>query len=184
MSNFSFREAFIFKILNGFDNQKGPLDHFLRKFFRANKTIGSKDRRFISESIYTIIRWKGLIDYFACLPVSDTPPTWERRYQTFKTMDIPSLHSQSHIPLHSRVSFPQFFFQMLLNTLGEEKAVEFCLASNQSAPTTIRVNTLKTTRDQLLQLWDNIYEVSPCQISPCGIVFHKKVNFFELPEFQ
>lgn len=36
----------------------------------------------------------------------------------------------------------------------------------------------------MLSLWKGKYEVSPCQLAPHGIVFHKKINFFNLPEFK
>ena len=38
---------------------KQPLDNTLRNFFRDNKKYGSKDRRFISDSLYAIYRWFG-----------------------------------------------------------------------------------------------------------------------------
>jgi 16S rRNA (cytosine967-C5)-methyltransferase len=38
---------------------KTPLDNTLRSFFRANKKYGSKDRRFIYESLYALFRWYG-----------------------------------------------------------------------------------------------------------------------------
>ena len=38
---------------------KQPLDNTLRNFFRENKKYGSKDRRFISDSLYAIYRWFG-----------------------------------------------------------------------------------------------------------------------------
>ena len=36
----------------------------------------------------------------------------------------------------------------------------------------------------MLKKWDGLYEVSPCRQAQFGIVFHKKINFFGLPEFK
>jgi 16S rRNA (cytosine967-C5)-methyltransferase len=179
MSHFSFRENHLFKILTLFDAQRGPLDLFLRNYFRANKAVGSKDRRFISESIYGMIRWKGLLDHLC-----KKKPSWNERYQIYKTIDPTTYITEADMPTHIKVSFPKTYFHTLATSLGEQQAIEFCIASNQTAPTTIRVNALKTTRDALLNQWKDLYEISPSEVSPWGITFHKKINFFELPEFK
>lgn len=179
MTHFSFRENHLLKILSQFEAQKGPLDLFLRNYFRAIKSIGSKDRKFISDAIYGMIRWKGLLDHFC-----KEKPTWEARYHIFQK-NAPHFHlPDPTIPLHVRLSFPKSYFQTLVTSLGEERATQFCLASNQSAPTTVRVNLLKITRNELLKRWENMYEVSPSPVSPWGIVFHKKINFFGTEEFR
>ncbi|HEY4832902.1 MAG TPA: RsmB/NOP family class I SAM-dependent RNA methyltransferase, partial [Waddliaceae bacterium] len=51
-------------------------------------------------------------------------------------------------------------------------------------PTTVRVNTLKITRDEMLVKWQKEYDVSPCKLAPHGIIFHKKIALFALPEFK
>ncbi|MEM8728187.1 MAG: RsmB/NOP family class I SAM-dependent RNA methyltransferase, partial [Chlamydiota bacterium] len=58
------------------------------------------------------------------------------------------------------------------------------LNSNQQAPTTIRINPLKTTRGALLKKWGPLFPISPCKYSELGIVFHKRINFFAFPEFK
>jgi 16S rRNA C967 or C1407 C5-methylase (RsmB/RsmF family) len=35
-----------------------------------------------------------------------------------------------------------------------------------------------------MEKWNDIYEISPCTYAKQGIVFHKKINFFGLPEFK
>ncbi len=155
------------------------MDLFLRNYFRANKAVGAKDRKFIAETIYGIIRWKGLLDY-----VIGSPVGWEKRFHQFSEFSPEKYMSDAQIPLHIRLSFPKFFFQLLVDHLGVDKAIEFCLASNQIAPTTVRVNTLKTSRTSLLDEWKKCFDVSACKHSGTGITFHKKINFFGLPEFQ
>ena len=59
----NFRENHLFKILHSFESQRVPLDVFLRHYFRSERAIGSKDRRFLSETIYGLIRWKGLLSH-------------------------------------------------------------------------------------------------------------------------
>ena len=72
----------------------------------------------------------------------------------------------------------------LVNSYGIEKARELCLICNTPAPTTVRANALKISRDDLLKRWQGLYDVSPTSFSRDGIIFHKKINFFQLPEFK
>ena len=58
------------------------------------------------------------------------------------------------------------------------------LKQQYPAPTTVRANSLKISRDDLLKKWEGLYEASPAKTSPEGIIFHKKINFFQLPEFK
>ena len=174
-----FREHHLFEILNGYEAQGAPLDLFLRNYFRQHHAVGAKDRKFICETLYQMIRWRGLLDHFAEKPIS-----WSTRYRCLQGFSPKSHLQDLQIPSHVRVSFPKSFFQLIEESLGEEKAWAFCLASNETAPTTVRVNSLKTTREDLLQKWAGLYKVSACAHSPTGIVFDKKENFFGMPEFK
>jgi 16S rRNA (cytosine967-C5)-methyltransferase len=174
----NFREHHLFEILKLHDGRQMPIDALLSQYFRANKAVGSKDRRFISEAIYGMVRWRGLLDHMA------EKPTWEERFKVFLRRPPAEYRNEGEIPLHVRASFPKALFQLLVSHFGEERAFELCLICNAPAPTTIRVNRLKTTRDGLLERWKGLYDVSATKQSPDGIVFHKKVNFFGLPEFK
>jgi len=171
----SFRKTHILKILDSFSQVNLPLDIFLSHYFRSKKSIGAKDRKEIADTVYGIIRLRGLLDH-----LSETPLTWENRYKRF----IKGNFFSSHLSAHIQVSFPKFLFDLLSSALGEEKAKEFCLLCNEPAPTTIRVNILKISRDELLKKWESKYEVERCRYSDVGITFKKKVNFFSLPEFK
>lgn len=174
-----FREYHLLELLNNFEAQTLPLDRFLNIYFRSHTAIGSKDRQFIAEAAYGMIRWKGLLDYAAKPAI-----TWERRFQIFRSDKFKEYLVDETIPLHTRLSFPKPLFELFVNSHGEEKAVEICRICNTSAPATVRVNTLKITRDDLLNRWEKLYDVKPCERSPLGIVFQKKINFFTLPEFK
>ena len=67
---------------------------------------------------------------------------------------------------------------------GKEQATALCLINNQNAPTTIRVNPLKTSRAALIERWQSLYSFSPTTHSPWGIVFKEKTNLLALPEFK
>lgn len=172
MKQNTFREHHILQILEQTDGLSFPLDAFLRDYFREHKAIGSKDRAEIANTIYGITRWKSLMNHLKIDPLQ-----WQE-FQPLKWID------DSSIPLHIRVSFPKELFDRIVNNYGEERAIELCLASNTPAPTFVRANALKIKREELLERWKNLYEVSPCLEANQGIVFHKKINFFGTDEFR
>ncbi|MBA2728646.1 MAG: RsmB/NOP family class I SAM-dependent RNA methyltransferase, partial [Parachlamydiaceae bacterium] len=179
MTKQPFRDHHLLEIMIGYDQQSLPMDLFISRYFRLHKAIGSKDRGYIADNLYALIRWKGLIDHIAKGRLE-----WERRLKIFNEMDFNALYADESIPLHVRVSFPKNLFDAVANTYGIERGAELCQISNFPAPTTVRANLMKTTREVLLQKWEGVYEISPCERSPSGIIFHKKINFFGLPEFQ
>jgi 16S rRNA (cytosine967-C5)-methyltransferase len=175
----SFREYHLFAILKTYSSQNLPIDVFLSHYFRAHKAVGAKDRKFVSEAVYGMIRWRGLLDH-----LSPSSPTWETRFAAYNRLKPDAHVKDTTIPPHVRVSFPKGFFQLLSSQFGEERALEICFESNFPAPTMVRANALKTTREELLKKWEGTFEVSPSKFSSLGIEFHKKINFFSLPEFK
>lgn len=174
-----FREYHLLALLEAYQKQDLPLDLFISHYFRENKALGPKDRGFIAETVYGLIRWQGLLDYFC-----PSPPSWEKRFEAYSKVDWKEIQNREDIPLHIRVSFPKTLFELIQKSHGESKARELCLASNKPAPTTVRINLLKTTRDAMLNEWNKLYQISPCLHSDSGIIFHKKLNFFGLKEFK
>lgn len=178
MTKKPYREHHLLQLLEGYSKQKLPLDLFISHYFRDNHALGSKDRQFIAENVYALVRWQGLLDRLS------PSPSWEDRYQTFVARDLAEVQEQEDIPLATRVSFPSNLFDLFVKSYGAEKAHALCLICNTPAPTTVRVNTLKISRDTLFTRWEGTYDISPCLHSPEGILFHKKINFFQLPEFK
>ena len=73
--------------------------------------MGSKDRAFIAETVYALVRWQGLLDYLA------SSSSWKDRYQTFLTVNFDQLQQREDIPLATRVSFPQPLFDLFSQQL-------------------------------------------------------------------
>jgi 16S rRNA (cytosine967-C5)-methyltransferase len=174
-----FREHHILEILEGYDQQKLPLDLYISLYFRSHKALGSKDRGFIADTIYAMTRWRGLLD-FLC----GTPLTWEKRLDIFSRDEFHTALLREDIPQHIRLSFPKVLFERIVASHGLEKACELCRISNTPAPTTVRINTLKASRDEMLARWKELYDVSSCAFAPNGIVFNRKINFYDMPEFK
>lgn len=179
MNKLPFREHHLLSLLQEYEAQRLPLDLYISHYFRANKALGSKDKAFIAETVYAMVRWQGLLDYLC-----KEPGCWASRFEIYRTADLRASQEDMSVPTHTRVSFPKPLYDLFVRSYGEEKAVELCLISNTQAPTTVRANTLKISRDDLLKRWEQVYAVSPCKQAPNGILFKEKINFFTIPEFK
>lgn len=179
MNKLPFREHHLLSLLEAYGAQHLPLDLFINHYFRANKALGSKDKAFVADAAYTMVRWQGLLDYLCA-----DPGQWKSRFDAYLTADLRLARADVSIPLHIRASFPADLFELLAHSYGEEKALELCWISNGQAPTTIRANTLKISRDELIRRWQSLYAVAPCELAHDGIIFKEKINFSTLPEFK
>lgn len=154
----SFRDHHLQTFLDTWNETGGALDASLANYFRTHKALGSKDRAEIAEKVYQQVRWKLLPEG------ADSNDTT--------------------LPAHIRVSTPEELYQAFVRTHGEEKAFDLLFESNFPAPTTVRANLIKTTRDELVNKWKGVYEIAPTEISSAGITFLKKILFFSLPEYK
>jgi 16S rRNA (cytosine967-C5)-methyltransferase len=175
----NFVEYHLFQLLHRFECQHLPLDLFLSQYFKAHKALGAQDRRQIAHAAFGMIRWRALIDH-----VLDQHPSWEKRYQLFKNFKpISMLHVQS-IPRHVRVSFPKELFDLLVKNYGEETAVKWALFSNEEAPICVRANPDKTSREALIEKWQEEWEVKKGSYAPHSIIFSKRAPLVSFPEFK
>lgn len=162
--------------------EKAPLDLFLGQFLKRNRSIGSQDRKVIAETVYGVVRNLGLIN--ALLKKEPSwEATWEERVELFLSGQIPILAEKEGVSPHDKLNLPKELYDILMESLGEEATHAFATITNERAPITIRVNLLKTTREALFEGWKNQYNISLCQESPTGIIFHERINFFETREF-
>lgn len=175
MEKLPFRDFHLINLLENYSSSNCPIDIAICEYFRAHKALGSKDRYEISETVYALVRWQILLDALS------QEISWQERLKTFRSDIWKS--PPSSLPPHIKVSFPEVLYQKLTNTFYNETD-SICLTCNKPAPICVRVNTLKISRDELLARWKDLHRVSPTLHSPHGIIFHKKIHFFSLPEFK
>jgi 16S rRNA (cytosine967-C5)-methyltransferase len=79
-------------------------------------------------------------------------------------------------------------FKLLSKSHGEEEAFKMCRISLEPPKLTIRANTLKTTRQDLMKILTKEYgfDLEVCKYSPNGLRFkhHPKTSLFALPEYR
>jgi 16S rRNA (cytosine967-C5)-methyltransferase len=164
-----FRPFHLSKIFEVYEAGSLPLDLVVSRYMRANRAIGAKDRRAIGEGVYGVIRWKGLLDHLL-----KGEGSWAERYELLQRID--PLKVRRKLPPHVQVSCPEPLFNSLVEQWGEKRAQEIALTWNTRAPTTVRANTLKNTREALLQRWQGRYHVHPCALSDVGVLFEERVQ--------
>ncbi len=174
-----FREKHLLKIFLEHEASSIPIDITLKKYFKNNHSLGSKDRKEIQNKVYTYIRHKLLIEYLLKDDLS-----WERKLSFLDNFDPSNYESDENIPINIRLSFPEYILNLLENDYGKEKAYEICKTLNSQAPTTIRANLLKTDTHTLFEKLKKHYDVKKCSHTKNGIIFNKRINFNIISEYK
>lgn len=168
-----FCDYHICALLEIFSKSNRPLDQTLGDYFRSHKSIGAHDRRNIAEALYGMVRWKRWIETFCRSDV------WLDRLHFFRTIDF----SNSKVDDSIKSGLSEFLYQQFVSHFGKEKAHEICAILQKEAPTTIRVNELKISREQLAEKWKDKFQFRLCKC-PTAISFLKREPLFALPEFK
>lgn len=126
----------------------------------------------MGDTIYGMIRWKSLIDYYA--------PSDPLHF--FQTLNWDKIQGDPNLPKAIKLGLPNYLYVQFCKHYGHDEAEKLGKLLNQSAPTTVRVNLLKTTREHLLKSWKEKFAIQPRGLA--GIQFQKREALFALPEFK
>lgn len=174
-----FREYHLHQLFSIMKSDTGPLDLTISRYFRQHKALGSKDRKSIAETLYHLVRWSGLFDYFV-----PGDKNWENRHEVAKQIDVAETLHDEKIPLHTRASFPKNLFDLWVESYGEEEAMRLALLSNERAPITLRANGLKISREDFLKRFQSQIDMKPCKNAPYAITVTRRISLFQLPAFK
>ena len=192
----------VIKILDGVFNQDFYADKTIEKVLKLDKRWGSRDRAFIAETSYEIVRWKRLY-----LEIADVkkPFQYKNLWRVFsvwavlKGINLPNWTEFQETPKRRikgkfdelskirkfRESVPDWIDKLACNEIGEKKWEKEISELNKMAELVIRTNTLKTNSSELQKiLLDE--EISTEIISgyPDALRLKKRVNLFKKESFQ
>ncbi|MBI3316605.1 MAG: RsmB/NOP family class I SAM-dependent RNA methyltransferase [Candidatus Omnitrophica bacterium] len=182
------------------ETTKEPADRWLGNYFHRNrKKLGARDRRFLSETIYSLFRNKLLFKYWARKQGKEKDSeflvrlaaTYEglipnqnvlEKHADFEKADGFAMTPEEQLSLH--YSYPLWLVRRWQKTFPED--LEKILASmNQRPPLVIRANVLKISREALLRrLEKKGCRVEATQRSSTGIRFKERMNLFDSEEFR
>ena len=173
-------------------------DKVIEKVLKSNPKWGARDRRFIAETTYDIVRWYRLFrevtgaaegDYWTllgawCIWSKAELPDWEE----FKGLDrkkFSKVYDEVRSDRKIRESIPDWLDELGEKELGArwEKELE---ALNEEASVVLRVNTLKTTREDLkqdLEEAENIFTDAPKEF-PDALILEQRQNIFTRQQFK
>lgn len=170
----------------------GPADAKLGWFFKQNRELGTKDRAFVAESVYGVLRRKSYLEYVCD---GDDPRklllAWLLRVQGMSMRDLEeTLSSQQKewakeikakntddLPKYMQADLPEWFWDTLVAQYGEEQALTIARSMHQPAPLDLRVNTLKASREDILALFAKENTVpTPTPYSPLGLRMPQKMT--------
>jgi len=177
-------------------------DKAVEYVLKSNSKWGARDRRFIAETTYGIVRWWRLIDeantindkrskmYFyhsfaIYLLLNNTElPDWEELSQLNKESTILKLNELKSIRKF-RESYPDWLDSLMLDELGEAVWEQEACALNQEASVVLRVNTLKTSKEKLKQLLaQQAIQTEYINTSVDALKLVKRQNLQSLKEYQ
>lgn len=174
--------------------EKYYADKVIERTLKSNPKWGARDRAFVAESVYEIVRWWRLIrelspsnDFYHLfgtywLLQGNALPGWEE----FKGIDDKTL-SERRERIQDRAvlqSIPDWLDTMGEELLGEKWERELD-SLNRQAEVVLRVNTLKITRENLKRKLEELGIQSYMPKGyPDALVLLERKNVFRTPLFQ
>lgn len=158
----------------------------LSNWFRKNRSLGSRDRKIVSEILFILIRFQ---NYFEKLGLQNIEQRLKQLEQdSWARNDEPSLDD-----IACFLSIAPWIVAQWSEELSREELISLANQLQSRAPIDIRVNPLKTTRKKLIDLLRNEQiEAQEIEHSTLGIRIESRANiqghklyqngFFELQD--
>ncbi len=177
-----------------------PADAVLSAYFRENRLLGSRDRGIIAETCYSVLRHKrqlekqvaparsprwlvlaallrfsGLAQRQLGEQVTATEKDWLLEFKS---------RPQPEFTLAEQADLPDWLVERLQTRLSDAEILELARGMNQSAPLDLRVNSLKATREAMLERFASEgIGAAACQYAPLGIRLKEKPALQKHPLF-
>ncbi|MCK5862358.1 MAG: 16S rRNA (cytosine(967)-C(5))-methyltransferase RsmB [Candidatus Hydrogenedentes bacterium] len=104
---------------------------------------------------------------------------------SLESVSFPDRHSDFINHLRMRYSMPRWMVRLWMEKFGEEGAEKICASCGEQAPLTIRVNTLKMNRDNLIRLLGKSgFAAAPVPNCMDGLIVSGKSNLLKSKLFQ
>ncbi|WP_435547373.1 16S rRNA (cytosine(967)-C(5))-methyltransferase RsmB [Desulfobacterium sp. N47] len=97
-----------------------------------------------------------------------------RTVREYKSLCFPDMDKKTEYGISVNKSFPEWMIKRWVSLLGKNSAIDLCDAINNIPPITVRVNTLKTNRDELISCIESeTQDIRPTDCSPGGVSFSR-----------
>jgi len=177
-----------------------PADAVLSRHFRDNRELGQRDRAFIAETVYGIVR---RLRWLRRLAGAGATPrqlllAWLARGEGWPMRQFEGLASATERDwietiksatldegsVAERADMPDWLVERLLAQHDESSLIKLAQSLNRPAPLDLRVNLLKADRDVVLaRLREEGLAAESCRLSPQGIRLDGKPALQKHPLF-
>ena len=192
----------VIKVLDGTFNQNFYADKTIEKILKSDKRWGSRDRGFIAETSYEIIRWKRL---YSQISETKSPYKYGELWKMFsvwavlKGIQLPSWKEFENTPTRRikgkfdslvkirkfRESIPDWLDRTGCDELGENRWTSELSALNEKANVIIRANSLKiNVNDLRKELQKEDIQVEKINGFPEALKLRERKNLFKTKAFQ
>ncbi len=180
-------------LLNNLLDFDSPADAKLSQFFRNNRELGNKERAFVAESVYGVLR---RLRFLSKVTSEDNASddarklilAWLLRVEGKSIRELESILTEQQkewaitikakktddFPLEVRADVRDWLWKKLVAEYGEDEALTICRSMFEQASLDLRVNTVKTNREEVLEKLmaentANELNVAATTLSPIGI---------------
>ena len=192
----------LFDCLNNTLNSKYYAHKSIELIFKKNKKWGSRDRSFVAEATYDIIRYLRLYDKLSNSNYSYTEKNiWKiislwiyfnieskTNYEKLWVFNKEEINKAKNLLEKKRVyreSIPDWIDELAIEEIGEKKWEKEISSMNNKADLVLRVNTLKTTKKNLIKkLYNQNIHCEDIPDRPNALKVKKRVNIFKTIEFK
>ena len=181
-------------LLNNLLDFNSPADAKLSEFFRNNRELGTKERAFVAESVYGVLRRLRYLSMVTASEEGDADDArklilaWLLRIEGKSIRELESMLSEQQkewavtikakatddLPLAVQADVRDWLWEKLVAQYGEKEALAICRSMFEQAALDLRVNTIKANREDVLKKMlaentSNEQTIAITPISPIGI---------------
>lgn len=183
-------------------NEGKYADKVIQQLLKRDKRWGSRDRAFVAETTYDIVRWKRLYAEIAEVKEPfDRDNIWRlfAVWATLKGIKLPDWTYFENTPTRKikgkfdeflkdrkiKESIPDWMDELGEAELGDKIWTKEIAALNEQADVILRVNTLKTTKEKLkAELFDLDIETDYLADYPNALKLKERANVFQTEAFK
>jgi 16S rRNA (cytosine967-C5)-methyltransferase len=176
-----------------------PADMSLKLFFRDRPKLGHRDRGFIAETVFAVLRHRRLIAYFS--PKANPRAMALLAMTRFQKVSIGDLNTvlkrdeavwlqdlkgknPTNLPLGVEAELPDWVLSRLTKFMSDAEIIKLGQSMMKPAPLDLRVNSLKAKRDAVLKRFEQEgIACAPTPYSPMGIRLADKISLAKHPAF-
>ena len=194
-----------FSVIDGLTlifNEGHYADKVIQQLLKRDKRWGARDRAFVAETTYDIVRWKRLYAEIAEVKEPfDRDNLWRMFavWATLKGIKLPDWSYFEQTPTRKikgrfdelskirkfKESIPDWMDEIGEKELGKDLWTKEIAALNEQADVILRVNTLKTTKEKLqTELFDLDIETEFLADYPNALKLKERANVFTTEAFK